>query len=201
MNKTKYIVALSASPSKGFNSDSMLDAFIEGVKSASDNKITIEKVYLADLHIAHYDFTRRVPLPEETDLIAIADKIKKANGLVIATPTYNFGVPAGLKNLIDRLGFIALDYKTINKYGQPTGQFGYLKTFSLVTGGSPSWFEKIAFPLFPRFWLRTIYWYFGAQATGSIFGGNMKAPPHDAKNNAPLMAHCRNAGMRFAKGL
>ena len=196
---TPYILAIASSPSKGFNSDSMLDAFIEGAKSRGVN---VEKIYLYDLDIPYYEFARRVPLdtPEEKDIKMVADKIMGAQGLVIATPTWNFGVPGKLKNLFDRLGYVGLDYKTMNWLSQPTGQFTHLKTFFLVSGGTPNWAQKLLFPIFPPFWLSVAFWYYGAMLGGSIFGGSLQGK-HTSKSDLGLMARCRNAGIRFAASL
>ncbi len=48
------IIALSCSPARGRNSDTMLDNFILGVKSVPD--IEIEKIYLSDIPIDTYTF-------------------------------------------------------------------------------------------------------------------------------------------------
>ena len=46
------ILALSCSPSRGRNSDTMLDSFILGMKEVPD--IEVEKIYLDDIEIDHY---------------------------------------------------------------------------------------------------------------------------------------------------
>ncbi len=71
-SKTKKIIALACSPSKGFNSDTMLDAFLENLK---ENKhVEVEKVYLVDVPNAYYTFFNRVPDPAKEP--EIADLIK-----------------------------------------------------------------------------------------------------------------------------
>ena len=196
--KVPYILAIASSPSKGFNSDSMLDAFIEGAKSADVNP-TIEKLYLYDLNIPYYEFARRVPLdtPEEHDIKMVADKIMGAQGLVIATPTWNFGVPGKLKNLFDRLGYVGLDYKKMNWLSQPTGQFTHLHTFFPLAPYHPL-LKKLLFPIFPPLWLSVAFLYYGGKLGGSIFGGGLGGA-HTSKSDLRLMARCREAGVRFAK--
>jgi len=196
-NMIRKIIAIAGSSSKGFNSDTMLEAFIEGARDAGAE---VEKIYAYDLDIPYYEFARRIPLPEEKDLINLANKIKSAQGLVIATPTWNFGIPGRLKNIIDRIGFFALDYKNINMFGQPTGQLGYLKTFFIASGGAPWFFQKLAFFLFPPFYLRMIFMYYGAKMGGSIFGSGL-AGAHNAKSDLALLERCKKAGMKYAESL
>ena len=98
------VTALSCSPSKNRNSDTMLDYFIEGMKSV-DN-IEVEKIYLNDIAIEMYKYENRQNVEtHEIEFKKLTDRIKISNGLIIATPTYNFGVPGHLKNFIDRIRF------------------------------------------------------------------------------------------------
>ena len=114
------IIALSCSPSRGRNSDTMLDNFILGVKSVGG--VEIEKIYLSDINIDTYTHENsRGSASHEEKFAELVEKIQNANGLVIATPTYNFSVPAHLKNFIDRLRFVALDLENRNRIGQPVG--------------------------------------------------------------------------------
>jgi len=187
----KKIIALSCSPSRGRNSDTMLDAFVEGIKK--NNHIEIEKIYLEDIQIEHYRFENSEgALPHETKFRELAEKIKNASGLVIATPTYNFSVPAHLKNFIDRARFFALDMKNKNSFGQPKGNLGHLGTYFLVSGGTPGWAEKILFFTFPPFWLRGVFLYFGAKVFGAYYTGNVKA-----FENKKILSDCRKQGQRF----
>ena len=97
--KTKHIIALSTSPSRGRNSDTMLDAFLEGAKKISG--IEIEKIYLDTIPIDYYKYdNKNGPQPHETEFKNLADNIQGSDGLVIAAPTYNYSVPAHLKNFV-----------------------------------------------------------------------------------------------------
>jgi NAD(P)H-dependent FMN reductase len=147
INQNK-IIALSCSPSKGRNSDTMLDYFIEGIKEVSD--LSVEKIYLNDMEIDHYTYENsKGPLPHEEKFAELCDQITRSGGLVIATPTYNFSVPAQLKNFIDRIRFISLDLTKKNALGQPVGLLQHLRLYYLVSGGTPTWAEKILFFAFP----------------------------------------------------
>lgn len=190
-NKEYKIIALSSSPSKGRNSDKMLDSFINGINQYS--KIKVEKIYLNDIYIENYNFqNRKGPTDKEKDFQNLIEKIENSNGLIIATPTYNFSVPAGLKNFIDRIRFIALDFEQKNRLGQPVGKLDYLKTYFLISGGTPKWAEKIVFFAFPAFWLRSVFLYFGAHCLGAYYTGNLKA-----FENEKILNKCKKLGLKY----
>jgi len=195
----KKIVAISGSPSKGWNSDTMLDAFIEGAQK--NDTVEIKKFYATDIECENYCFINKNGAKEhEVALQELFDAIEDADGLVIATPTYNFSVPAGLKNIIDRMRPIALDMQKINALKQPTGKLSYIKTFFVVSGGSPIFIQKILFLLFPPFWLSIVFKYYGAQLGGSVYGGSLSGS-QIAKNDTKLLKKIKNAGAKYAKNL
>ena len=187
------IIALSCSPSRGRNSDQMLDHFLMGVKEVSG--VSTEKIYLSDIRIDYYSHENSLgPTVDEPRFAELAKKIQNSEGLVIATPTYNFSVPAHLKNFIDRIRFIALDLHHKNSFGQPTGKLGNLRTYFLVSGGTPVWAEKLLFFTFPPFWLRGVFLYFGAKVMGAIYTGNVRS-----FEDAALHEKCRKAGKKYAQ--
>ena len=187
------IIALSCSPSRGRNSDAMLDSFIAGIKEVPD--IEVEKIYLEDIKIDYYNFQNSTgPQPHETAFAELTKKlVENTDGLVIATPTYNFAVPAHLKNFIDRIRFIALDLTKKNQLGQPVGKLGHLKTYFLVSGGTPTWAEIILFFAFPAFWLRGVFLYFGAKVMGAYYSGDIKT-----FQNQVILARCKKYGKKYA---
>ena len=188
------ILALSCSPSRGRNSDTMLDHFILGMKEIPN--IEIEKIYLQDIPFDDYAYENSKGTQEhEQKFKELTDKISnEISGLVIATPTYNFSVPAHLKNFIDRIRFIALDFNKKNKIGQPVGKFGYLKTYFLVSGGTPNWAEHILFFAFPSFYLRGVFLYFNAKAMGAFYSGDVAT-----FKNEKILNKCFNKGKRYAE--
>lgn len=187
------IIALSCSPSRGYNSDTMLDAFIEGARSVPG--VVMHKVYLEDVPIDHYSYGNRLgPASHETAFAELTQQVQQAQGLVIATPTYNFSVPAHLKNFIDRMRFFALDMEHRNKLNQPVGKLGFLKTYFLVSGGTPVWAQKLLFFAFPPFWLRGVFLYCGAHVLGAFYTGNVQAYKSER-----LRAACYKRGKRFAQ--
>lgn len=202
-NKTLNIIALSCSPSKHRNSDSLLDAFISGIESESNKNISkninikIEKIYLNDIPIDIYKYENRGgPESYETEFRELTEKIKNSNGLIIATPTYNFGVPGHLKNFIDRIRFFALNFDEKNNLGQPSGLLGYLRTYFIVTGGTPTWAEKILFFAFPSFWLRGVFLYYNSACLGAYYTGNVRA-----FENKKILNKCKKKGTKYARQL
>lgn len=190
------VLALSCSPSRKRNSDTMLDHFILGMQEVPG--IEVEKVYLNDIKIDIYTFENSLgPKEHEVDFKNLTDKIRnETTGLVIATPTYNFSVPSGLKNFIDRIRFFALDFTKKNMAGQPIGQLGHLKAYFLVSGGTPTWSQKILFFAFPPFWLRGVFLYFSAKVMGAFYSGDTKT-----FGNEKVLEKCRRKGKRYAQKL
>jgi len=187
----KKIIALSCSPSKGRNSDYMLDYFINGAKTKG---LEIEKIYLEDIYIETYQYENsKGPLANEPEFKKLVGKIQRSDGLIISTPTYNFSVPAHLKNFVDRIGFISLDYSKNNLLGQPTGQLKKLRIFFLVSGGTPKILQKFLFFMFPVFWLRAVFMYYGAYKIGSFYSGDKKT-----YENEKILNKCRKLGGKFA---
>src|SRR5215468_1470724 len=74
---------------------------------------------------------RNIKDPTEP-MLEFADKIRKADGVIIVTPEYNGGYPASLKNVIDLL-YVEWRRKPIALATASTGQFGGAQvTTSLV---------------------------------------------------------------------
>ncbi len=184
------IIALSCSPSKHRNSDTMLDAFISGIDT---NTLDIEKIYLHDIAIDLYSYINKDgPGIHEEEFKKLIEKIKHAQGLIIATPTYNFSVPAHLKNFIDRLRFFALDFKKKNRIEQPVGLLPHLKTFFIVSGGTPTWAQKILFFAFPPFWLRGVFLYYKSMCYGAYYSGDT-----ETFKNHKILSKCQKLGKKY----
>jgi len=190
------IIALSCSPSRKRNSDTMLDHFIDGMMEIPN--IEVEKIYLEDIPINTYNFQNSTGPQENEQLFKeLSEKIKNESfGLVIATPTYNFSVPAHLKNFIDRIRFFALNFEEKNNFGQPKGELKNLRTYFLVSGGTPNWAEKILFFTFPSFWLRGIFLYFNAKVMGAYYSGDTQT-----FKNKKILKKCFRKGKKYAKNI
>lgn len=192
----KKIIAIATSPNKGGNSETLLDSFISEIKK----DINIEKIILNDIEFADYSykFSQEPDAKLEPKFRELCDKIKKAEGIVIAVPTYNFSVPAKLKNLIDRMGYFSLDYKKMNKIGQPTGLLGDKKVFTIITGGTPNLMRYFLFFVFPGFWLRVVFAYYGCFSYQTRYVGELTFSS-PAKNKPELLEKFKKLGEKFAK--
>jgi multimeric flavodoxin WrbA len=124
------ILVLVAGTNEPSNSNALADAFIQGVQHVDGCQVN--KIRLKDLRIEHFTVDCYDPhCNAEEDFCAVQKLIEEADGLCIATPVWNFGVPAHLKNLMDRMGSFALD-ETRTK-GILNGKPFYL----IFTGGAP----------------------------------------------------------------
>src|SRR3989338_9796766 len=190
------VLAISCSPSRKRNSDTMLDYFILGMKEVSG--IEVEKIYLEDILINTYTYeNREAPTDNEREFKKLTQKItNEISGLIIATPTYNFSVPAHLKNFIDRLRWIALDMAHKNDIGQPVGKLQHLKCYFLVSGGTPNWAERMLFFGFPLFWLRAVFLFFGADVMGGLYSGDVRTFA-----SKRILKQCERRGERYARKL
>src|SRR3989338_4220001 len=125
------ILVLVAGTNDPSNCDTLAEAFTEGLRHVPETEIN--KVFVRDLHIDHFTLDHyREGGPEEEDFRKIRSLVLDADGIVVATPIWNFSVPAHLKNLIDRMGTFALDRET-----RSDGQLGGKPCCFLFTGGAP----------------------------------------------------------------
>lgn len=125
------ILVLVAGTNEPSNSNFMADHFIAGMKQVPG--VTVEKLRIKDMDLSHFTLERYEEECEmEPDYKRLKQLLLAAKGTVIASPIWNFSVPAHLKNLIDRIGAFALDHETHSK-----GQFKGRPFVLLYTGGAP----------------------------------------------------------------
>ena len=102
MNK-KRVLGIYGSPRSAGNSDLLLDAALEGARSGGAR---VDTVYIRDLKFAGCrecggcDQTGECVVKD--DMQKIYPLLKKAETIILASPEFFYGVPAGLKALIDR---------------------------------------------------------------------------------------------------
>lgn len=124
------ILVLVAGTNEPSNSNVLADTFVQGMQQLGG--VTVHKRRLKDFHIEHFSLDFYDPqCSQEEDFCALQALLQEADGLVIATPVWNFGVPAHLKNFIDRMGSFALD-ATRSK-----GTLRGLPFYMIYTGGAP----------------------------------------------------------------
>ncbi|MCF6463598.1 flavodoxin family protein [Clostridium sp. Cult1] len=98
------VIAFMGSPRVGKNTDMIVDKLIEG-----NNEIGIktEKIILKDYKIngcqGCYSCIKTGKCVVLDDMENIHMKIKKAKGLIFASPSYNYNITSQMKALIDRL--------------------------------------------------------------------------------------------------
>lgn len=122
---------------------------------------------------------------------------RDAKGLVIATPIWNFSVPAHLKNVVDRMGSFALDTE-----GRSLGQLKKLPVSFIFTGGAPMIAWR-ALMYLTTLHLPEAFKYYGATIMGKHFepkctlGRGIFGLVVDQRPGS--LSQMRRAGARFAK--
>lgn len=179
------------------NSDTLLQHFIAGIRATAPTAV-VHQVYLDDVPMEFYCYLTRDPLPSETAFQGLCQELSHADGLVIATPTWNWNVPAVLKNFIDRIGTLALDYSKKNALGQPPGRLQRLHVYTINTGGTPAWARRLLFFLYPLWYLRCVFLYYGAwRYRGHYYGGYTYSQP--VAEDSKALQHAYRAGQRYAE--
>ena len=157
------ILLLVAGTNTPSNADCLADLFIEGIKTVPGTEV--EKISLKDLPLKHFELEDYACTRQGPEFDRVRVKIQEANALVIASPIWNFSVPAHLKNFIDHMGCFALDAE-----GRTKGQLKGIPCYFLFTGGAP----KVAWKGLMRFTTMHVpeaMRYFGASPAGTYFEG------------------------------
>jgi multimeric flavodoxin WrbA len=101
------VIGISGSPHRLGNTETLLDAFLEGVREAGAG---IEKVILKDLT---YTPCRGCNACHKTgecvikdDAVTILGRVLQADCVAVASPIYSMGITAELKGFIDRSQYI-----------------------------------------------------------------------------------------------
>src|SRR3989339_2125284 len=122
------ILVLIAGTNDPSNSALLAQHFGTGMQKLPDVSMTVMRLNslsLEQFSLKHYNASAEA----EPDFLRLCAAVQRANGLVIASPIWNFSVPAHLKNAIDRIGSFALD-------GTKTkGTLRNTPLFCIYTGG------------------------------------------------------------------
>jgi multimeric flavodoxin WrbA len=97
------ILGIMGSPRLGGNTDLLLDAALNGARSqgAEVEKIVIDKLSISPCR-EHYGCLEDGNCVIRDDMDALYPKLLAADGLVVASPMFFYGITAQLKALIDR---------------------------------------------------------------------------------------------------
>jgi NAD(P)H-dependent FMN reductase len=127
------LTVLLAGTNDPSNSALLTEAFVAGVKQC-EPAASITTLRLSDLDLPHFTLQSYDAAHEHApDVRRLHDAVRDCDGLVIASPVWNFSVPAHLKNALDHLGSVCLDAATHSK-----GQLADRPCAFLFTGGAPS---------------------------------------------------------------
>ncbi|MCF7844345.1 MAG: NAD(P)H-dependent oxidoreductase [Kiritimatiellales bacterium] len=125
------ILVLIAGTNDPSNSATLASSFASGINDIG--KVHIDIKSLKDMSLEHFNLDCYGDNHEQgEDFRKLKDLFQNADGIVIASPIWNFGVPAHLKNFIDRMGSFALD-ETRTK-----GILGGKPFYLIFTGGAPA---------------------------------------------------------------
>ncbi len=104
---TVTILGISGSPHRHGNTETLLDSFLEGARSAG---ASTEKVVLRDLDYAPCrgcnSCHKNGECVVKDDAIALFEKILSSDCLAVASPIYTMGITAELKGFIDRQQYL-----------------------------------------------------------------------------------------------
>lgn len=97
------VLAISASPRKGGNSDVLCDRFLEGARESGHDT---EKIRLNEKNISPcvscYGCNKTKTCVKKDDMSEILSKLIDADVIILATPVYFYCMDAQIKMMIDR---------------------------------------------------------------------------------------------------
>ncbi len=154
------ILLLCASPNKGGNSSTLGQWFLSGINK---EHYEVEEICLYDLTINYCckdnykpDLTSE---QIEADVKMLFAKMQESKYIVITSPVWNFGIPAVLKNILDRLSYFARPWSEEKKTRVPA--WGNKKFYLLFSSGAPKF--GIFFNLIAFLQIRWTLSYYGAR--------------------------------------
>ena len=107
MTEPVRVLGISGSPRRHGNTETLLDAVLEGAREAG---ATVEKLVLRPLEYASCRGCNACHKTGvcviEDDLTPVFEKIAAADVLVLASPIYSMGITAEAKGLIDRAQYL-----------------------------------------------------------------------------------------------
>jgi len=119
------ICAINGSLNQQSRSHSLVEYFS---KVSTRHKINVDLIDLRQHTIPFHDGTSKCKTPEVQKL---TDRIRLADGIVVATPIYVYGVNAAVKNFVDLTGEAWSD-KTVGFLCAAGGSFSYMSILSIA---------------------------------------------------------------------
>lgn len=132
-------LAIAASPRRGGNSDTLLDALIAGARSEGAE---VDKIYVYDLSSNHCKACGACNATgvciQFDDIALLHDKALKADRVIIASPVHFLSVPAHLKIIVDRSQPFWILKHFLSKPVISAARIAQRKGFLITTAASPS---------------------------------------------------------------
>ena len=179
------IVAIVGSPRLKGNTNYLVDRALEEAVRCG---VEVEKIILTDYHVnpclgndncASFEFCR-----QKDDAGWILDRLRSADGVILATPVYYYNVTAQMKNFIDRNYFI---YKKGLKYNA--------RVAGIILVADKEGIEDT---------LHTLNVFtneFGLEENGLFVASGYADKIGDAGKNLPLVEEARKLGRQMAERL
>ena len=126
MQKSIHLVGISGSLRTGSYNSMLLHA----IKELLPEQVSMEFLSIADLPVYNADFDLPAKPERPASVVQFRDVLRKADGVVIVSPEYNYSIPGGLKNAIDwasRGEDSPLIAKHVSLMGATTGQWGTVR--------------------------------------------------------------------------
>ncbi|MBK6634468.1 MAG: NAD(P)H-dependent oxidoreductase [Chitinophagaceae bacterium] len=126
MNKAIHLVGISGSLRKGsFNT-----MLLKTAGSLLPDDVTIDIISFADLPVYNGDLDMPARAARPESVKKFREVLEHADGIIIASPEYNYSIPGGLKNAIDwasRGENSPLLGKHVSLMGATQGQWGTVR--------------------------------------------------------------------------
>jgi len=163
----KKVLIISTSPRKNGNSETLADAFLNGVKDGGN---TVEKISLYDKSIGFCkgclacQKTKRCIIHDDAD--TIVQKMLIADALVFATPIYYYEMSGQMKTMLDRANpLFSADYAFRDIYFLSTAAEDEKGVDARAISGLGGWIE-----CFPKVRLAGTVFAGGVNGVGEIDG-------------------------------
>ena len=191
------VLGIYGSPRKKGNTDTMLDAFLEGAESAG---ATIDRLYARDIHPAGCvgcgGCDKKGHCVVDDDMTGVYPLLEQSARIVVASPVYFYGVTGQLKLVIDRTQALFMKKLHAKEKGwdlviPPEGR----QVFFLGAGGTKG--KKL-------FECCIMCMKYFADAINADYAGELTFWRIDARGDIKktdgALDQCHQAGMDFVKG-